>query len=324
MDRKLEELLNAYKNDIRKYIRTHPLSLLDKGISGIRSFIFYGHDQILLDIYVDTFICRLCNIEHSNLVRKKHELYTYSDYHFEIDLSSDQRTELLNFIKHLKRTPSMTGKPHIIHIKNITNIICRQLHHILDIMNHNIVIMVSTPSLMNVNDVLKSRSEIVNLTPMKDQCMNIISHVMNVNDIYVETNVFDKLYTSSNGNMIQILLRMFTPDFTTNIETNIITSINDMLKMRSFLTLITKIRDLTQKIYHINAPFKYIAKVIIQKYHNHSNIHDIIQLCACTEHEILLAYKELFVYEKFFIELIEIIKNKEKLKETKKKALKDL
>lgn len=324
MERKLEELLNTYKRDIRKYLRMHPLSLLDKGTSGIRSFVFYGHDQVLLDIYIDILICNICNLDNQiKLVKKEHPLYRYSDYHFEIDITNDQRTQIIQFIHQMIKTPSMTGKPHIIHIRNVSNIISRQLHHIIDIGNDNIIIFISTPTLVNIDTVLKSRLEMVNLTPTKQQCLDIITQTLGSNDIHVYEN-FDKLYMSSNGNVIQILLKMLTPNSLTNIETYIITSIREMVKMRSFLSFITKIRDLSQKLYHINAPFKFIAKIIIQEYQSNTNIKYIIELCARTEHHLLLAYKELFVYENFFIELIDILKTKEKLKVSKKKLLKDI
>ena len=96
MEKTLEQLLNAYKTNIKSNLRPHALSVLEKGTCGISSFIFYGLDQILIDVYIDYLVCSIHNIPYTQITKQSNDIHKFSDYHFEFDISADERNDYRN------------------------------------------------------------------------------------------------------------------------------------------------------------------------------------------------------------------------------------
>lgn len=321
MEKTLEQLLNTYKTNIIHYIRPHAQSLLEKGGFGVPCFIFYGNDQILMDIFVDEFICRMNDV--SSIIKKRHQLYLYSEYHFEFDCLHDDKAEQIKMIKQLKHTRNITGNPHILHLKNMNIPTCKHLHHFIDMIKDNMIVCISSHRLKDIDNMILNHCEIVNLTPSRDQCKNFSMNVLqNIESDKVDgatinhsefVDRFETAYNLSNGNCIQTILRMTSLNEKCNVEENIIQTLSDMQKTKSFMILITKIRDLSYKLYHLNIPFAFICKVILHEYHMSSKYGKLVEICAKCDHLIQISYKELFIYEKFFLEIYGVLKMRESI-----------
>lgn len=306
MENPLEKLLNTYKSNIKTYLRPHALSILEKGIFGISSFVFYGIEQVFIDLYIDSVIRLIHNIPVDvKITKKNNDIYKYSDYHFEFDMYSDERHEQIKFIKQLQKSQSITGIPHIIHIKNLNNNTCKLFHNIVESTNTNIIIFISSRYLKNIDIHIRNKCELVNLIPTKEQIYTFVCNFHSNKDI--NYNIFHDIYLQYQGNLASIALRIDKTD-KLYIDKTIIETIKDIKKSRSFLILNQKIRELSYKLFHINTPFTYITKIILDEYRDSPKYQQLINICTQSEHSIHLVYKELFVYEKFFMDIIFTLK----------------
>ena len=283
-------------------------SIIQKGVQGSRYFVLYGNDQMFLDHFIDTYICLTYNTK--NIQTKEHMLYMYSDYHFQFDITKDTYTEQLQAMNQLKKTSNITGRHHILHIRGIQKKRCKLLHHYIDTNNTDrVIVFITTPSLSAIDDALKSRCEIVNMAFSKEKQKHFC--LQNIPNITEE--LFETAYHISHGNFTQTILRLKF-DMCTNLEKYIIELFESILKCRTFLPVITKIREGIQKLYHINTPLDYICKIIIHEYRNTQYNEEIIKVCADCQHTSLLTSKDILVYEKMFIDIYKILKYNQKTK----------
>jgi hypothetical protein len=78
-------------------------------------------------------------------------------------------------------------------------------------------------------------------------------------------------------------------------------------KEKNTLTTLMNIRDYVYKVYHIAFPLEHICKYVIDKYKKEKYVLDIVRLSASCNHECVVGSKDIFVYEKFFVRLIQIV-----------------
>lgn len=291
---------------------------IDMCLDGINALIIYGNDHLFLDTFVDICICKHNQVQ--KISKKQTDTHEFSDFHFTFDFSSEHFRENINTIKSLAKTRSISGKPHIIHIKKVNKSKCKLLHGLIDNNNGNIIFIITTQKLMDIDDRLNSRSFKMNLSFPKQ---NIIKFCENELPFEYNTSIFEDVFSLSRGNLISVILRL---ECENNVQfENIIYDFLDTLKnSKSFLTAISNTRNIVYKLYHMNIQFPYVCNLIIHKYKDSSSKSQrIIECCANYDHMMNTAYKDIFVYERFFLDILEIIKEKDvPVKKGRKKLLK--
>jgi hypothetical protein len=136
---------------------------------------------------------------------------------------------------------------------------------------------------------------------MYDYCNNNIKEL--------SRNDFDTLYSLSLGNMTNLVLRLECNN-DIQFEKTLVELLDAMMGSRSFLVCVTKIREFVYKAYHLNVPFAYMSRLILKKYKDSPKFGKITALCASCDHKNKTSHKDIFVYEYFFLELRDVIKEK--------------
>lgn len=277
---------------------------LESCLDGINSLVVYGNDSVFLDAYVDLCLQKHYGVDKLN---KRHtETHVVSDHHFEFDFSTEFFSDNIESIKKLSKTKSITCKPHIVYIKKVNRNKCKSLHGLVD--NTNIIFIISTPKLFDIDDNIDSRSLKINLAFSKQNIILFLESKLS--RLLKSMEMFDEAYTLTKGNLIGIILRL---ECENNIyfETSFYRFLEGLEKTRSFLTLVNNIRDMIYKIYHINAQFPYVSSLVINRFKDNPKLCDVVQCCAKYDHMMNNAYKDIFVMEKFFLDIVEIVKNKD-------------
>lgn len=276
--------------------------------------ICYGNDQVFLDAFFELFVCSQNGIPKIITKEATDVNYKFSDFHFEFDLSKETYTEQLEELKNLKRIKSISGKPHLIHVKGLNRSKCRLLHHFVDKLGDQIILFISVPSLQELDECIRSRGVSINLS-FEKTALQMYCHECGIS---VKQEDFDRAYSQARGNIIQILYRFGAPK--TAMERQIISGLLDAEKSNSFLEAASKLRDLVYKVYHLTVPLNVISVGIINHFQGSSKLPLIVEASAKYEHLQTMTYKDIFIYERYFLEILHILQQKE-VKEVISKAV---
>jgi len=295
-------------------LKQNARTVLDNArVSGVNCNVLYGNDQVFLDAFIDAYVCKIAGGD-TQVKKKNNDICTYSDHHFEFDLSFENFMDQIKYIRDIQKNKTIIDDVRVVYIKNLTKSRGKLLHHFIDNATFNLVIFISSPKLQDIDANIMSRASLVNMAFDKDAmygyCNNNIREVSRAE--------FDTLYALSLGNMINLVLRLECNN-DIQFEKALVELLDAMLGSRSFLVCVTKIREFVYKAYHLNVPFAYMSRLILNKYKDSPKIRKIAALCASCDHKNKTVYKDIFVYEYFFLELRDVIKEKEM-----KKSFKDV
>lgn len=293
-------MLSDSKQHLGDLLNDNAVRFLEyKDENQVGCFVVYGNDQIFVDEFVYTFLC------HSKFTIYEKETHRYSDHHFEFDFSNEHYIDHIKTIKDMQRMKTINNKAHVVYIKHLPLSRCKYLHHLIDCAKGNMLIIISVSSLQNIDQCIRSRSIFINTYFPKAKCLNFIRNKLK---LPVDDSRFDDIYAENYGNLISCIYRIENGEDVA-IKKHLLTTLDIMQKSKSMLVIITTIREFIYKIYHVNIPFNWIAHQIILHYSTSPLITDIIECCAAKDHMLNLSYKEIFIYEKFFLEILAIIKN---------------
>ena len=276
------------------------------GLSNFGCAVLYGNDPIVLDAFFFKLLCNMYNKD--KIITRQNELYTYSDHHFEFDFDSDAATHVQTILG-LKRSKSINGEPHLVYIKNLPKNRCKHLHHIIDTLGNNMVMVLATRSLIDIDENIRSRAIMLNLSLDREKVFNFCKDHIKPD---MDCDEFDDAYSRSLGNIVGTVLRLecgASGRFA--YEESISKTIDTMQKTKSFLTAVTTMRETAYKIFHMNVPFAAVCKVVLDRFKGSAKQGSVAECCAAHEHMISMTYKDLFVYERFFVEIMQLAKQPE-------------
>lgn len=281
-------------------------------ITELNNILLFGNDQLFIDTFIEIVILKF--YEADRISYHIQDNYKVSEYHFEYDFSTEHYIDHINHIKQLMKLKTMNNKPHIVHIKRLPKNRCKFVHYLLEGNKGNMIFFISAPSLSPIDDAIKSRCLLLKMVFPLEKCLSYCSEFNVISE--EKTHDFNKIYSSLGGNIISILI------YYENIQNNMNLRYEEALKKtldviektKSFLVAITTIREFIYKIFHLNIPFNEICKKVIQIYGESLSRYKMQKLCelsACLEHKLSTTYKDIFIYEKYFIEVGSILKEKD-------------
>ena len=296
-------MLSNILENTRVLLKPNAASLLANGHRDMNCFVIYGNDQLFLNAFIDLFVMK--HADKKTLNKKSTDLYDHSEYHYEFDFSKENYLEQLDFMKKLKKTKTLTDIVYVIYIKKLPQNKCKVLHNYIDKVPSNIIVFIAAEKLGTINTNIQSRASMIHIGFDKPA---IYEYCMNNTAYKLDNDKFDTIYRECGGNIIAILLRLESNLCPSDFERRLSDLLVSLKSSRSFLVVITKIRDFVYKAYHMNVPFHYICRLIIKTQLEHPNIQRICELCARCEHTLNTTYKDIFIYEGFFIDLRDMLK----------------
>ena len=289
-------LLNDIKQNIRSLLRPNAVSLLNKGPMGQTCFVIYGNDPMMLDTYFDT-------------LKVSGPLTNCSV--FQYNIQDDNYKEHVESIRQLQKTKTVDNINYLIHIKRVNIQRSSMLHALIENIPDHTVIIISCHNLGFIDAFIRSRACAINISFLKE---NIKTFFETSESIAYDLSTFDTTYYESRGNIINMILRYLCGSL--RFEEAFVTFLESCEKSRSFLACVMRVREMIYKVFHLNIPFSYICQLTIKhvgkKRYSGSKMSQkmqaLAQLCAESEYRIHKSCKDLFVYEKFFLDLLDIIR----------------
>lgn len=236
--------------------------------------------------------------------------YVCSDVHSEFDLSLENYEEQLEALKSLKRGNTLTGSQRLVYIRRVPKEKCRLLHRYTE-GTHGLIIFVGTQRLCDMDECIRSRASLINLAFEKEAVYGYCTEHI---DPTITWESFERCYHLALGNIIGTVLRLECLPGGTLIDASIKELIRSLKAAKSFLSIVTNIREFVYKAFHLNIPFPQICRSVIDVTREDVGAPQVVAICATYEHMLSMTYKDLFVYEMFFLELRDTLKAKKPLK----------
>jgi hypothetical protein len=282
-------------------------------LDDISHIVIYGNKKIYIDAYFKAFVKSKYAID--TLKTKVNTFsdieYEYSDYHFEIDFS----TKYIPFIKSMIRNLTISKRQVIFYLKNMDMVDKNDHLSIVRLMEQYPMVkfIMSTNNLANIHINLMSH-----LMPLRLYFPITSIYLFMVKEKHFKgTSMTDflSLYEKCQNNMLIFIARSSNNSDNdaisdqTNIDLSLVELITYIKKEKNQLNIITRIREMCYKLYHLNIPLRYVCKVILKLYYKDQKIiTQLVQISSLCEHESLSGTKNILVYEKFFLSLSKLIK----------------
>lgn len=304
--------ISLFLNNINEYlprlINEIALSIINnpKILDDIHSIIIYGNQSLYLEKWVHLYLQKLNNTTKLNLFNRIFQSnsenidYVSSLYHFEFDYSD----KYIALIKSIINNDPISSNPYVWLIKNIDRTSKNYqypLSRIIDKSENSRYIFTST-NLSLIDKSLISRSLLINLSFNIDKMWIITKEI--INDENLAFSDFKQSYYLNDNHILNLLSKSSHNILHDKYLNKLLIIIE---KGKKNYDIINSIRQYCYKIYHLNIPFNYIAKYIINHYSQHESIHKIVTIFAEQESILKKCNKQLFAYEKSFIELSLII-----------------
>jgi hypothetical protein len=281
----LQDLLNT---DIDELLEDSSKRLIPELPNITNCIVLYGNEPWFLEAYCKKIVgAQNCDLS------------------MVCDMTADNYIDQVDNIKTLKTLRTINQRPHYIYVKNLRRNRCKFFHHIIDRIE-NMIIVIESPRVSEIDECMKSRGVFVNLTVKREKMLEYCK----ARDISVEG--FEVAYAKSLGGLTGTLLRLnHVGDIT--LDAAVIGLLDKCVKARSFLVVMIDIKGFVQKAFHLNVPLSYLCRVVMVHYQTQGKL-SVDQMRALSEvsakydHKVNTTYKDLFVYEKYFIEVLDILK----------------
>jgi hypothetical protein len=280
----------------------------------LNNIILYGNDKKYADSYFLTYLKNLYQvnkiklnngiynyINHSNI--SSEIVYKYSDYHFEFDYSDKH----IQFIKSIVKNKCISNRQVVFYMRNIDNV--HRIHQsaLTRLMEQyqNVKFIITTKNISKVNISILSRAIKINISfPIERVRIFMNTFLKTEYDIIT----FEDLYKKSDNNIIIYISNHDNGYTQTKLVKFLYNLLDSIVKDRNHLNVVMKIREFCYKLYHLNIPFNYISKKVIEHYTHTKYIIDIISISAHCDYMTCIGSKQILVYEKYFLKIFKIIK----------------
>lgn len=303
----VKQLLNNLDDYIPQVLNDTAVRFVKSNIlADVNGVLLYANEYALLNRIAQLFVKNLFDIENLHVrqssVEENDFTYLLSDYHMEFELNEKS----LAYIKSIISNKTISKRSFVFIIKNAESKISR--HHYLALrslidMNSTSKFIITTGSISFLESSLTSRLINVNCSfPFnKVKSIDIIPNDIDPKELY-------ERFHRAEGNIISLLQRI-----NSNLEDALMWQKAVDKVLDSFATekkqfvIISSVRELVYKLYHIGVSLKEICMYIISKYTHHKNVHDIVEFISTCEHTSLNGAKEILIYERLLIGLYKIL-----------------
>lgn len=286
----------------------------NNNLNDINAFVLYGNENIYMNHISNMMIKKMFNNRNiitkktifaytNNLDTKIEVEYEYSDYHFEFEYSEKH----IAFIKSIIQNKNISSRSFVFIIKNMDNTTKVSQFPLKKLMDaNNAIYIFLTKSLNKIENAILSRSTIINT---HFPILNIYKIFNSIIKKPIEFIEFEKHFNNAHNSIVVLLIQNENGFVQLRILQNLDNLINKIQKEKNMFEIIILIREFIYKAYHITFPLQYISKFVINKFIKEKYISDIVSLCAECDNDLNNTNKEILIYEKFFINLVKIIKN---------------
>lgn len=263
-------------------------------------------------LFIDMFFRHIYQIDNireatSSIVNGNEITYKFSDNHIEIPLTDEH----IQYIKHVTRNKTISAKKSIFYIRGLPNNsshLQNQLKNLIE-KSSNAVFVIAVPSRAEVNYSLTSMA--VNLS-IRFPSENVIDFYRNSyksfgHDECMSIDELTTLYSQCNGDLFNGFLRILHKIPKTKLEQALDAFVEFCDNESDYLSLITRCRDISYKLFHLNYPLSSVAKYLLGTLPSHI-LMDFSILAANSDHLCMTTKKDVLTYEKFFIQLAELLK----------------
>lgn len=287
-------------------LSSNTLNIIIKNvILDINGLVLTGNEYGILNRVAQLVVKSMFDVEtlfisnsYYNPSKESDGSYLLSNYHMEFDLNE----KALEYIKNIISNRNISQRHFVFIIKNaepsINKHIYLALRRLIDY-NPTAKFIITSTSTSFMEKSLLSRLLIL-------KCHFPFENILNtdiVNEIDKSIKELENIYTLSNNNIITFLQNLSNDCKSLLWQQTCDKLLNIITQEKKQLKVILSIREHVYKLFHIGIPLKDICKYIVEKYINHKNILNIVNIAAECEHGILQGSKELLYYEKLFLEL---------------------
>lgn len=303
----VKTFLNNLDHYIPKLLNDTALRFIQtNALCDVNGVLLYANEYALLNRVAQCFVKKLFDVDTLQIRQSCQDenefFFLLSDYHMEFELNEKS----LAYIKSIICNKTISNRSFVFIIKNAESKISR--HHYLALrslidMNSSSKFIVTTTSISFLESSLTSRLLNINCSfPLsKVRCFELIPQSMTENEIKTR-------FYKAEGNIITILQRLGS-----SLEEDLMWQKAIDKVLTSFKSekkqyiIISNVRDLVYKLYHIGVSLKQVCMYLISKHTTHKKVNHIVEFIASCEHESLNGAKEILIYEKVFLGLYNIV-----------------
>lgn len=269
----------------------------------INGLILTGNEYGILNRIAQLVVKSMFDVEslfisncYYNPNKENEGSYLLSDYHMEFDLNE----KALEYIKSIISNKNISQRQFVFIIKNAEPSINRHIYlalrRIIDI-NPTAKFIITSTSTGFMEKSLLSRLLILNCYFPFENILK--TDIVNQNTRSIEE--LEQIYRDSNNNIITFLQNLSNDCKSLLWQQTCDKLLNVITQEKKQLKIIMSIREHVYKLFHIGIPLRDICKYIIEKYRNHKEIFNILEIATECEHGVLQGSKELLYYEKLFL-----------------------
>lgn len=310
----LDEYLPLLLKPYAKKVYEDP-SILDD----FQVILLHGNTPLLLSSFFYK-VYGIRNVRSSTIQIDGEDIpYSFSDKHMEMSCT-DQH---LRYIKSITKNHTISHNKYLFFIRfhhRVSPLLQHQLKNIIE-MAPNAVFVLAAPSATDVDHVLVNMALKLSLGFPCNEFYDFYTNNIGMfgHECSLSKEDFETLYYSLPLDSIALILRLIMNRHT-KIEEAIFKFIETCEKEKSDLTIISNSRDLSYKLFHLNYPISSICKCLLHVMPSHVHA-DLVMIASKADHMAAISKKDVLVYERFFIQSIQLLQTPPPKKRlTKKKS----
>lgn len=272
-------------------------------MNDINMITIYGNQKKYCNAFFNAYLKRLYSLQS---VKKNSTMfddfeYEYSDYHFEFNYT----IKAIPFIKSIVMNTSISKKQILFYAKNIDDTDKSDHLPLLNIMEryNHVKFILSSKNLSRVHTNVTSHTLLLNIS-FDDK--NVYRFLQTFIGADIDKEAFEKRFLSCHRNLLVYISEQDIK--CTKLYKTITSTLDALKKERTQLNVVTKIRELCYKLYHLNVRLSLVCKIVLEHYQESKFYKALVQVSADCEHEAAITTKNILVYEHFLLSVYKIIK----------------
>ena len=278
------------------------------------AIFLYANDFIYHEEYFKLLICKMFNITKVPELVELEE-YKHNSYYFQFDMSIGAAESILK-INTIIKNKHVCDKKFVFFITNFTY--TGVFNRIID-RNQHVLFVFSSKTANEHHQGLISRCLMLN---MSFKVNKVYDYMCANKDLKLSFDEFKTEFQHSHYSIPVFISKLETGSLQNKAKyEQAICDLLDSYKKQDVksktkakaapkidqLELIKDTRDICYKLYHLCISLSHICKICIIHLENHKKIHDIVQICAKSEHKSTLSHKNILCYEQMFLNIAAII-----------------
>lgn len=306
----MQSFLNDLDSALPQLLHPHALRVYENpdSIDDFHVVVLYNNSPL----FIDAYFRRIFNIGHvreatTSVPNNSELLYRFSDKHIEFPLTDDH----VQYIKQVTKNKTLNDKKSIFCIKGIpsgSQHLQNQLKNVIE-KSTNTVFVIQAENRTDISPALSTMSIAIPLHFRFDQVFDYYNSNFKIfgHTEPLSIDVVRSIYDSSNPDMLSMFMRLAHKIQKTRLEASVDAFVEACDGDTDPLSTITRCRELAYKLFHMNYPLCSLAKYLYSILPSHI-LTDFSFISASADHLCMTTKKDILTYERFLIELAELMK----------------